>query len=85
MLLELLTYISPFSNLFFKFSLIASFEILLINVRSETPTSFFFPLSKTALRTWGCAPPPPPPGCAELGGCFERPARFVMAFDVHHD
>ena len=42
------TYISPFSNRFFKFSLMASFEILLISVRSETPTSFFLVVSKTA-------------------------------------
>ena len=43
------TYISPFSNRFFKLSLMASLEILLISVRSETPTSFFLVVSKTAL------------------------------------
>ena len=54
----------------------ASFEILLSSVRSETPTSFFLVLSKTAFLTC-CLPP-------LLGGAippasFLRPARLVTA------
>ena len=55
------TYISPFSKRFFRFSLMASLETLLIKVRSDTPTSFFLVVSKTALvANWafGWAPPP---------------------------
>lgn len=47
------TYISPASNLFCKFSLMASLDTLLIKVRSETPTSFFFVASNWALRIFG--------------------------------
>jgi hypothetical protein len=62
-------YISPFSNRFFKLSLIASLEILLIRVRSETPTSFFLVVSKTAFfANWDGGAPPPV--------SFLRPARF---------
>jgi hypothetical protein len=70
------TYISPFSKRFFRFSLIASFETLLIRVRSETPTSFFLVVSKTAFFAncdFGC----PPPAAA---ASFLRPARFVTAY-----
>ena len=56
-----LTYISPFSNLFLRLSLIASFEILLMSVRSDTPTSFFLVDSKTAFRTCGLPAPEPLP------------------------
>jgi hypothetical protein len=62
-----LTYISALSNRFFKFSLIASLETLLINVRSETPTSFFFVVSNVAFLIVGLLLPParpPPPVCA---------------------
>ena len=71
------TYISAFSNRFFRFSFIASFDILLMSVRSETPTSFFLVLSKAAFRTWGF-PPPLLAACALLVS-FLRPARFVTA------
>lgn len=47
----------------------ASFEILLISVRSETPTSFFLVVSKTAFfANWDGGAPPPV--------SFLRPARF---------
>ena len=55
----------------------ASFEILLIKVRSETPTSFFLLVSKKAFLTWGF--PLPPEGWA-LPASFFRPARFVTAW-----
>jgi hypothetical protein len=52
----------------------ASLEILLISVRSETPTSFFFVVSKTAFAAnWAfCCPPP-------AAASFLRPARFDTA------
>lgn len=56
----------------------ASFEILLISVRSETPTSFFLVLSNTAFLTWGS--PPLPPDAWALLLSFFRPARFVTAY-----
>ena len=71
------TYISAFSKRFFRLSLIASFDILLMSVRSETPTSFFLVLSKAAFRTWGF--PPPLFAVCALPGSFLRPARFVTA------
>jgi hypothetical protein len=70
-----LTYISAFSNRFFRFSLMASFEILLMRVRSDTPTSFFLVDSKTA-RLMG---PFDLEASADLGASFFRPARFVTA------
>jgi hypothetical protein len=46
----------------------ASFETLLIKVRSETPTSFFFVVSKVAFLIFGLllpdAPARPPPSWA---------------------
>ena len=72
------TYISAFSKRFFRLSFIASFDILLMSVRSETPTSFFLVLSKAAFRTWGF-PPPLLAACALLVS-FLRPARFVTAY-----
>jgi hypothetical protein len=53
----------------------ASFETLLISVRSETPTSFFLVLSKTAFFAncaLGCPAPP--------AASFLRPARLETAF-----
>ena len=72
------TYISLASNLCFKLSLIDSFDILLSNVRSETPTCFFLVVSKTAL----CGFPPDAGALLPLGaalGSFLRPARLVTA------
>jgi hypothetical protein len=57
----------------------ASLEILLISVRSETPTSFFLVVSKTAfVANWAafCCPPPP---AAAAAASFLRPARFDTA------
>lgn len=73
------TYISAFSNRFFRLSLIASFDILLIKVRSETPTSFFLVLSKTAFFA-NCVFSFPPPACLELPASFLRPARLLTAY-----
>ena len=56
----------------------ASFEILLNSVRSETPTSFFLVLSKTAFLTC-CCPPRLLEGPVVVLGSFLRPARFVTA------
>jgi hypothetical protein len=61
------TYISPFSNRFFKFSLMASFDTLLMRVRSDTPTSFFFVVSNVAFLMLGLLlpdAPARPPDCA---------------------
>lgn len=57
----------------------ASFEILLISVRSDTPTSFFLVLSKTALvANWDfCCPGRAAPPAAAAS--FLRPARLVTA------
>lgn len=55
----------------------ASFDILLINVRSDTPTSFFFPVSNTAFLTCGWAPLF---GVAEAAACLLLPARLVTAY-----
>lgn len=63
-----LTYISAFSNRFFKFSLIASFETLLIKVRSETPTSFFLVVSNVAFLIFGL-----PDGAARPPSCAFPP------------
>lgn len=57
----------------------ASFEILLISVRSETPTSFFLVVSKTAFFV-NPAFGPPPAACLEPPASFLRPARFVTAY-----
>src|ERR1700748_2641047 len=62
----------------------ASFEILLISVRSDTPTSFFFVVSNTARLI--CPLPEPPlerPESACLPASFLRPARFVTAYRNH--
>jgi hypothetical protein len=76
------TYISPFSNRFFKLSLIASLEILLIRVRSETPTSFFLVVSKTAFfANWDVGWPPLAAGFAAAAS-FLRPARFDTAYTM---
>lgn len=58
----------------------ASFEILLISVRSDTPTSFFLVLSKTALvANWDfCCPGRAAPPAAAAS--FLRPARLVTAY-----
>lgn len=56
----------------------ASFVILDMSVRSVTPTSFFFWVSKTAFLTFDC-PPEEPEGSASLPLAF-RPARFVTAY-----
>ena len=56
----------------------ASFEILLSSVRSETPTSFFFVLSKTAFLTWGF---PPALEAFALPASFLRPARLVTPYE----
>ncbi len=56
----------------------ASLEILLKSVRSETPTSFFLVLSKTAFLTC-CCPPRLLEGPVVVLGSFLRPARFVTA------
>lgn len=77
------TYISAFSNRFFKFSLIASLDILLIRVRSETPTSFFLVLSNTAFLICGWPPLLEAlalPVSPTVSICFLRPARFVTAY-----
>jgi hypothetical protein len=61
------TYISPFSKRFFRFSLIASFDTLLMRVRSDTPTSFFFVVSNAAFLILGLLlpdAPARPPDCA---------------------
>lgn len=56
----------------------ASLDILLIRVRSDTPTSFFFVDSKTAFSTFG-----PPLVDSDFPDFFAlslrplRPARFV--------
>lgn len=56
----------------------ASLEILLIRVRSETPTSFFLVDSKTAFfANCDCGWPPP---ALEPPASFLRPARFVTAY-----
>jgi hypothetical protein len=75
---RLRTYISAFSKRFLRFSLMASLEILLISVRSETPTSFFRVVSKTAFFA-NCAFCPPPAAGLEEPASFLRPARFVTA------
>lgn len=77
------TYISAFSKRFFKFSLIASLDILLIRVRSETPTSFFLVLSNTAFLICGWPPLLEAlalPVLPMVSACFLRPARFVTAY-----
>lgn len=77
------TYISAFSKRFFRFSLIASLDILLIRVRSETPTSFFLVLSKTAFLICGWPPLLEAlalPVLPAVSVCFLRPARFVTAY-----
>jgi hypothetical protein len=56
----------------------ASFEILLISVRSDTPTSFFLVDSKTA-RLMGPFDLDASPDLA--GASFFRPARFVTAWN----
>ena len=71
------TYISPFSKRFFRLSLIASLEILLISVRSDTPTSFFLVLSKTAFLNCGRPPLLPPVRLASGAASFLRPALLV--------
>ena len=75
---RLRTYISAFSNRFFKFSLMASLDTLLISVRSETPTSFFLVLSNTAF-----AANPPPAAGLEPPPSFLRPARLLTAFGAY--
>jgi hypothetical protein len=52
----------------------ASFDTLLMSVRSETPTSFFLVLSKTAFfaNCAFCCPP--------AAASFLRPARFETAY-----
>ena len=57
----------------------ASLEILLISVRSETPTSFFLVVSKTAfVANWAfCCPPP---AAAAAAASFLRPARLDTAY-----
>jgi hypothetical protein len=60
----------------------ASLEILLISVRSDTPTSFFLVLSKTALDAncdLGCPGRAAPPAAA---ASFLRPARLVTAYSA---
>lgn len=77
------TYISAFSKRFFRFSLIASLDILLIRVRSETPTSFFLVLSNTAFLICGWPPLLEAlalPVLPTVSACFLRPARFVTAY-----
>ena len=59
----------------------ASLEILLNSVRSDTPTSFFLVLSKTAFLTCSC-PTRFVEGGAVVGLSFLRPARFVTAWEV---
>src|SRR5579871_5471970 len=74
------TYISPFSNRFFKFSLIASFDTLLIRVRSDTPTSFFFVVSKVAFLMLGLLlldAPARPPDCALLAALSPFGRRLI--------
>lgn len=68
------TYMSPFSKRFFRFSLMASLDTLLISVRSETPTSFFLVVSKTAFLA-NCDVGCPLPAAAS----FLRPARLETA------
>jgi hypothetical protein len=55
----------------------ASLEILLSKVRSETPTSFFFVLSNTAFFAKPEVGAPPAPAS------FLRPARFDTAFGAY--
>lgn len=55
----------------------ASFEILLISVRSDTPTSFFLVVSKTARLIGPLSRPLE--AVLELGASFFRPARLVTA------
>jgi len=54
----------------------ASFEILLIRVRSDTPTSFFLVLSNTAFFEKAAFWAPPPAAAAS----FLRPARLLTAY-----
>jgi hypothetical protein len=60
----------------------ASFDILLMRVRSETPTSFFFEVSKMArlMGPW-LEPEAFPPKEVPLVSFF-RPARLVTAWGV---